>query len=76
MTQISKLLLASIFSLSVTASASAQVVVQGGGSARDCYISTKTGNPGRIGTIQTCQTALSEFLTTKDLAATHVNLGD
>jgi tetratricopeptide (TPR) repeat protein len=75
MTQFSKLLLASIFSLSVTATVSAQVIVQGGGAARDCYMSTKSGNPGRIGAIQTCHTALSEFLPTKDMAATHVNLG-
>lgn len=75
MTQISKLLLASIFSLTMTATASAQVVVQGGGAARDCYMSTKAGNPGRIGAIQTCQAALSEFLPAKDMAATHVNLG-
>jgi len=75
MTQISKLLLASIFSLTMTASVSAQVVVQNGGAARDCYMSTKTGNPGRIGAIQTCQAALAEFLPVKDKAATHVNLG-
>jgi len=75
MTQISKLLLASIFSLTMTASATAQVVVQGGGAARDCYMSTKAGNPGRIGTIKTCKIALTESLTNKDLAATHVNLG-
>ena len=75
MIQISKFLLASIFSLSVTATASAQVVVQNGGAARDCYVSTKSGNPGRIGAIKTCQAALSEFLPAKDLAATHVNLG-
>jgi len=75
MTQISKLLLASVFSLIMTTSASAQVVVQGGGAARDCYISTKAGNPGRIGAIQTCKAALSEFLPAKDMAATHVNLG-
>lgn len=75
MAQISKLLLASIFSLTMTVSATAQVVVQNGGAARDCYVSTKTGNPGRIGAIETCKTALSEFLPTKDMAATHVNLG-
>lgn len=75
MTNISKLLLASVFSLSMTASATAQVVVQNGGAARDCYLSTKAGNPGRIGTIKICKTALTETLTAKDLAATHVNLG-
>ena len=75
MTKISKLLLASIVSLLVTATASAQVIVQGGGAARDCYMSTKAGNPGRIGAIQTCQAALSEFLPAKDIAATHVNFG-
>ena len=74
MTQISKIFLASLFSLSA-ASASAQVVVQNGGAARDCYVSTMSGNPGRIGAIETCKTALSEFLPAKDLAATHVNLG-
>ena len=74
MTQISQLLLAAIFSLSA-ASASAQVIVQNGGAARDCYMSTKTGNKGRIGAIETCKSALSEFLPAIDLAATHVNLG-
>ena len=76
MTQVSKLLLASIFSVSVAATASAQVIVQGGGAARDCYMSTKADNPGRIGgAIETCQAALSEFLPTKHIAATQVNLG-
>lgn len=75
MNSFSKLLLASLFSVSVTATASAQIVVQGGGAARDCYMSTKSGNPGRIGAIKTCEAALSEMLTGKDLAATHVNLG-
>ena len=59
----------------MAATASAQVVVQGGGAAKNCYMSTKTGNPGRIGAIRTCQSALSEALSNKDLAATHVNLG-
>jgi len=34
-----------------------------------------SGNPGRIGAIRVCETALSEMLPNKDLAATHVNLG-
>lgn len=55
--------------------ASAQIVVQNGGAAQDCYMSTKAGNLGRIGAIRKCETALSESLTNKDLAATHVNLG-
>jgi len=75
MAQISKIFLASLFSFSVTASASAQIVVQGGGAARDCYMSTKAGNPGKIGAIQICKIALTEALSKKDLAATHVNLG-
>ena len=76
MTPTSKLLLASIFSLSITATASAQIVVQGGGAARDCYMSTKSGNPGRIGAIRKCEAALLELnLSNKDIAATHVNLG-
>lgn len=76
MTQIPKLILASIFSLSMTATASAQIVVQNGGAAQDCYISTKTGNPGRIGAIRKCEAALLELnLSNKDVAATHVNLG-
>jgi tetratricopeptide (TPR) repeat protein len=70
-----KIFLASLFSLSVTATASAQVVVQNGGAARDCYVSTKMNNPGRIGAINTCREALTEFLPVKDMAATHVNLG-
>lgn len=75
MAQILKIFLASFFSLSFTATASAQIVVQGGGAARDCYMSTKAGNPGKIGAIQSCKTALTETLSKKDLAATHVNLG-
>lgn len=75
MTHISKLLLASIFSFLMATTASAQIVVQNGGAAQDCYMSTKAGNPGRIGAIRKCEAALSEALTTKDLAATHVNLG-
>lgn len=75
MTKISKLLFASIFSFSVTATASAQVIVQGGGTAQECYMSTKTGNPGRINAIRSCEAALAEFLPPKDKAATHVNLG-
>ena len=75
MANLSKLFLASVFSISITASASAQIVVQNGGAARDCYMSTNAGNPGRIGAIQTCHNALSEYLPKKDLAATHVNLG-
>lgn len=75
MTKISKLLIVSIFSLSVTATSSAQIIVQNGGAAQDCYMSTKSGNSGRIGAIKTCQAALSEFLPAKDMAATHVNLG-
>ena len=75
MAPISKIFLASLFSLSFTANASAQIIVHGGGAARDCYVSTKASNPGKIGAIQSCKTALTEALSNKDLAATHVNLG-
>lgn len=76
MTNISKLLLVSIFSFSAAATASAQIVVQSGGAAQECYTSTKTGNPGRIGAIRKCEAALLELnLSNKDIAATHVNLG-
>ncbi|MEP3889580.1 MAG: tetratricopeptide repeat protein [Hellea sp.] len=76
MTHLSKLLLAAAFSLSMAATASAQIVVQGGGAAQACYMSTKAGNPGRIGAIRKCEAALMELnLSNKDLAATHVNLG-
>ena len=76
MTHISKLLLASAFSLTMAMNASAQIVVQGGGAAQACYMSTKAGNPGRIGAIRKCEAALLELdLGNKDLAATHVNLG-
>jgi len=75
MTKVSKCLLASLFSLAMASTASAQVIVQGGGAAQSCYMSTKAGNPGRLGSIKTCQTALTEALSNKDLAATHVNLG-
>jgi len=74
MAQITKFFLACVFTLSLTATASAQIIVQGSGAARDCYVSTKTGT-SRASAIRTCKTALSEFLYTSDLAATHVNLG-
>ena len=75
MKNLSKLFIASTFTLALGATASAQVVVQSGGAASDCYLSVKSGNPGRIGAIRVCETALSEMLPNKDLAATHVNLG-
>jgi len=76
MTYASKLLLASIFSLSMAASASAQLVVHGGGAAQACYMSAKTGNMGSIGAIRKCEKALTTTeLSRKDEAATHINLG-
>lgn len=76
MTQISKFLLAASFSLLMAGSATAQIVVHGSGAARDCYITTKAGNKGSIGAIQSCREALTDLnLTRKHEAATHVNLG-
>jgi len=76
MTYFSKILLASIFSLGMTVSATAQIVVHGNGAARDCYVSTKAGNPGQLGTINKCKEALAlSDISTRDLAATHINIG-
>ncbi len=75
MTQISKILLATVFSLGMSVSASAQIIVQGNGAARDCYMSAKMGDRGQLGTIRTCRSALLDELSTRDLAATHINLG-
>jgi len=56
--------------------ASAQVTVFGSGAAKDCYLQTKTGDPGRISTIQLCESALDEIsLSQKNRVATYVNIG-
>lgn len=75
MAQFSKILLATVFSFGMTASAAAQVIVHGNGAARECYMSTKMGNQGQMGTIRKCKSALLDQLSTRDLAATHINLG-
>jgi len=77
MAYLSKFILASVFSLGIAASASAQIIIHGTGAARDCYLSTKAGNPGNMTTIRKCEEALSDKfnLSRRDEAATHVNIG-
>lgn len=71
-----KLISGSILAFSLAQSANAQMVVMGNGAAKDCYYSVKHGDPGRFGTIKTCEFALEETnLKRKDRAATHVNVG-
>lgn len=71
-----KLAIGSILVLSLTQSANAQMIVMGSGAAKDCYLSVKHGDPGRIGSIKLCESALYEgVLRKKDRAATHVNVG-
>ena len=71
-----RILIASMLTIGFVSTASAQVTVVGGGAAKDCYHSVKHGDPGRIGTIKSCEGALEEYsLGLKDRAATHVNIG-
>jgi len=57
-----------------SAPAYAQIVVNGGGKAKECYQKTKRGDPGRKSTIKLCETALAtEVLTGTNEAATHIN---
>lgn len=71
-----KLLTGSVLALSMAQSANAQMIVMGNGAAKDCYHSVKHGDPGRIGTIKSCEIALYETnLKKKDRAATHINIG-
>lgn len=63
-------------SLTVAGTASAQLIVNGAGEARDCYLAVKQGDPGRRSTIRDCQKALTNInLDRKDEASTHVNIG-
>jgi len=76
MRNLSKLILATSFSLLMSGTASAQLIVNGNGAAHDCYISAKSNNQGSKSAIQTCRTALTQVgLSRKHQAATHVNLG-
>lgn len=76
MTKLTKFFFTFSFSLALASSASAQLIVHGTGPAQACYISAKTGNPGKTAAIRECELALEELaLTRKDRAATHVNLG-
>ncbi len=76
MKTLSRLFLATFFSFGFTATASAQMVIQGSGAARDCYMKVKTGDPGKASTIRFCEDALTEMtLPHRDEAATHVNIG-
>lgn len=71
-----RVLTASFLTISLSVPASAQMTVIGNGAAKDCYHSVKHGDPGRFGTIKSCETALNEIsLKLKDRAATHVNIG-
>ena len=57
-----------------SAPAYAQVVVNGGGAAKDCYDKTKRNDPGRKSTLNICKKALLDFsLTPDNKAATHIN---
>jgi len=76
MKTLSKLALAIFISFSFTATASAQMIIQGSGAARDCYMKVKFGDPGKAATIRNCEAALTELtLSRKDEASTHVNIG-
>jgi|GEM_PF-3196677 len=56
--------------------AQAQMIISGSGAAYDCYMKTKTGDPGRRGTIRGCKDALSEIdLTKKNQIALKTNIG-
>jgi len=76
MAYLTKTLLALAVSLSMSSTVFAQVFVGGNGAAHQCYTSAKLGNPGTIGAIRTCETALENItITRKNEAATHTNLG-
>ena len=53
----------------------AQIIVQGGGIANECYKNTKFESTSKLMSINICYKALKEPLSKKDKAATHVNLG-
>ena len=53
----------------------AQIIVQGGGIANECYENTKFKTTSKLTSINICYKALKEPLSKKDKAATHVNLG-
>jgi len=53
----------------------AQIIVQGGGIANECYENTKFKTASKLTSINICYKALKEPLSKKDKAATHVNLG-
>ena len=76
MTHVSKIVFATVFSLGMNISASAQIIVHGNGPAQGCYLSAKSGNSGSISAIRECEHALENIvLTRKDKVATHTNLG-
>lgn len=58
-----------------TGTAHAQLVVQGKGSAAQCYDYALAGNKGSRTALETCDEALREILSRKDEAATFVNRG-
>jgi tetratricopeptide (TPR) repeat protein len=62
-------------SLAATTSAGAAVLVLGNSQAHDCYLAAKAGIDPRAG-IMMCNGALQQdAMTSKDIAATHVNRG-
>jgi len=62
------------FSTSITASA--QIVIQGDGAPRACYLSVKAGDQGRPATIKKCLDALESYdLSLKNRTALHTNIG-
>lgn len=75
MSKLFKISFASILLIATSYTATAQVIVNGNGAARDCYMSAKLGNIGTISAIKKCETALSDTLSIKDIVATHTNIG-
>lgn len=64
-----------LFFLSLSVAANAQILVVGSGDAENCYKLTRDGNPGTSKAIETCRSALKMGLLQRDQAATHVNTG-
>jgi len=70
------MILGLILALCAANTASAQLIINGAGEARDCYLSVKNGDQGRKTTIRDCEQALRNIsLSPKDEASTHVNIG-
>jgi len=52
------MILGLILALCAANTASAQLIINGAGEARDCYLSVKNGDQGRKTTIRDCEQAL------------------